>query len=74
MAGTIFQPFTWAAWGMIIFIVLPVLSLLMLVHEYDAPGNSYKNTRSVLVVGNRPGQQPIVAKKRVPMTNHVLQS
>uniref|UniRef100_A0A7S4RFW6 Ionotropic glutamate receptor C-terminal domain-containing protein n=1 Tax=Ditylum brightwellii TaxID=49249 RepID=A0A7S4RFW6_9STRA len=72
-AKTIFQPFTWGAWAMIFFFVIPILSLLMLMHEHGAPGSAYPLTAPALVVGQR-AKLHKVAQKHVPVTSHVLTS
>ena len=60
---TIFQPFTWAAWAMIFCFAFPVLGLLMLFHEYGAPGSSYTKKRKVLVVFPSTGHQEVRYEK-----------
>ncbi|KAL7540678.1 hypothetical protein ACHAWF_006757 [Thalassiosira exigua] len=70
---TVFQPFTAAAWLMIFAFCLPVLGLLMLFHEYGAPGSAYPEEEALCVKGRR--KQPAkVEIRRIPLIKHALDS
>ena len=73
---TIFQPFTAAAWIMIFVFCLPLLGLLMLYHEYGAPGSAYPRNELVLVEKNdsRRGTSTEVIARQIPMLKHVFNS
>mmetsp|Transcript_35900 Transcript_35900/g.77969 ORF Transcript_35900/g.77969 Transcript_35900/m.77969 type:complete len:738 (-) Transcript_35900:113-2326(-) len=73
---TIFQPFTAAAWMMIFIFCIPLLGLLMLYHEYDAPGSAYPSSEPVLVESeNEEGETHAeVVTRPIPTIKHVFNS
>jgi len=75
-AITIFQPFTPQAWMMIFLFCLPILGLLMLFHEYGAPGSAYPRNESILVE-NEDSQGRIsteVIQRRIPLYKNICNS
>uniref|UniRef100_A0A7S4NEA8 Ionotropic glutamate receptor C-terminal domain-containing protein n=1 Tax=Odontella aurita TaxID=265563 RepID=A0A7S4NEA8_9STRA len=71
---TIFQPFTLGSWLMIVFFSLPVLGLLMLFHEYKAPGGCYPATVPVALQNARTGLVIECTAKKVPAWRHIFKS
>eukprot|EP00592_Proboscia_alata_P003454 CAMPEP_0194370198 /NCGR_PEP_ID=MMETSP0174-20130528/18482_1 /TAXON_ID=216777 /ORGANISM="Proboscia alata, Strain PI-D3" /LENGTH=610 /DNA_ID=CAMNT_0039147505 /DNA_START=50 /DNA_END=1879 /DNA_ORIENTATION=- len=69
---TVFAPFTWGTWGMIFLFCIPVLGLIMLLHEYGAPGGSYPRTNLVRVFDGRDSWKD--KEKKVPIIQHIAAS
>jgi hypothetical protein len=69
---TIFQPFTAAAWAMIFLFALPILSFLMLFHEYGAPGSSYPVSEPILI--EQPDGRAEVVVRPISFFKHGLNS
>lgn len=68
---TIFQPFTFGSWIMIVVICLPVLGLLMLFHEYGTHGSAFPSEEEMMVTDVHTGEQKvetreIAARKHIP--------
>jgi len=51
--GIIFEPFTTGTWLFLAFFVIPILAILMIVHEHSVPGSKFATTeRKLLAVEN----------------------
>ena len=75
--GKLFSPFTLGAWVMIVLISLPILGLLMMYHEYGAPGSTYPRTAPYLVTGNAGnGRNPteMIHDRKIPLAKHMGRS
>jgi hypothetical protein len=70
---TIFSPFTPSVWIFVIFFVIPVLGMLMVVHEYGNPASSYAMTEDVIVKDNDSGIE-IVETKHIPIYRHLVKA
>ena len=68
---TIFQPFTPGTWIFVVFFVVPVLGVLMLVHEYGHAGSAFPTHENVLVKDH--GQEH-VENRKIPLHKHVTRS
>uniref|UniRef100_A0A7S4UM90 Ionotropic glutamate receptor C-terminal domain-containing protein n=1 Tax=Ditylum brightwellii TaxID=49249 RepID=A0A7S4UM90_9STRA len=71
---TVFQPFEWKVWMLIMFFFIPALSILMLTHEYGAPGSAYPRTVPVLVQEDGINGQRRVRERPVPIIKHIVES
>lgn len=72
--GKVFAPFTWGAWLMIVLISLPLLGLLMMYHEYAAPGSAYPRTAPVLETDPAGSGTEMIRNRKIPMVNHIGRS
>jgi hypothetical protein len=68
----VFQPFTLSAWAIIFLFALPLLGVLMFLHEYGSPGSAYPKTEPVLVVQSD-GETRVVVRP-IPLTKHIANS
>lgn len=67
---TIFQPFTYGSWIMIICFCLPTLGVLMLFHEYHTPGGAFPREQEIAVMNTKTMETNMVAKP-IPLSTHV---
>ena len=72
--GKVFAPFTWGSWLMIVLISLPLLGLLMMYHEYAAPGSAYPRTAPVLEIDPAGSGTEMIRIRKIPMANHIGRS
>ena len=72
--GKVFAPFTWGAWLMIVLVSLPLLGLLMMYHEYAAPGSAYPRTAPVLETDPAGSGTEMIRNRKIPMVNHIGRS
>ena len=70
--GKIFAPFTGAAWAMIVLLSLPLLGLLMMYHEYGAPGSAYPRKAPYLVT-DKDGRE-MISNRDIPKMKHIGRS
>eukprot|EP00957_Ditylum_brightwellii_P013106 990210-Ditylum_brightwellii.AAC.1 len=54
--STILQPFTTGAWLVILIIVIPLLGMLMVVHELGAPGSAFPRAIASITRTRMPAQ------------------
>uniref|UniRef100_A0A7S4K5Y0 Ionotropic glutamate receptor C-terminal domain-containing protein n=1 Tax=Odontella aurita TaxID=265563 RepID=A0A7S4K5Y0_9STRA len=70
---TVFRPFTYGSWLMIMVFVLPVLGLLMFYHERGATGSAYTDVSPVMVKQRETGEVHFEVR-RIPTWKHVINS
>lgn len=72
---TIFLPFTDQVWVFMVIFVIPVLGMLMVVHEYNHAGSAYCENEDVIVKDNRrPGSIEQVETRRIPILRHLVRA
>lgn len=70
---TIFQPFTGETWLFIVFLVIPLLGGLMVVHEWGHAGSGFPKQESVVEVNYDQNIEEIKERK-VPQYKHLVRS
>jgi hypothetical protein len=73
-ATTIFQPFTMNTWLFIIFVVIPVLGGLMVVHEYGHAGSTFPKQESIVEINKQDGAEYEIKERNVPICHHLTRS
>lgn len=71
---TIFQPFTQETWMFIIFLVIPLLGGLMVVHEYGHAGSAFPKMESVVEIDDEKDGQQEIKERKVPLYRHIVRS
>ena len=71
---TIFNPFTKSAWMFIIFLVIPLLGGLMVVHEYGHAGSGFPKMETIVEIDDTKGGKQEIRERKVPLYRHIVRS
>jgi hypothetical protein len=71
---TIFKPFTRSTWIFVIFLVIPLLGGLMVVHEYGHAGSAFPKMESIVEIDDTKGGQQEIKERKVPLYRHIVRS
>lgn len=71
---TIFKPFTKNTWIFVIFLVIPLLGGLMVVHEYGHAGSAFPKMESIVEIDDTKGGQQEIKERKVPLYRHIVRS
>lgn len=70
---TIFQPFTYRTWTFLIFVVIPILGILVIFHEYGRKGSAFPETDDFLEIQSM-GRQNLIVQRKIPVYRHVVRA
>lgn len=71
---TIFQPFTPGAWMFTTLVVIPIMALLFVVHDYGRPGSTYPDQVTVMEVDHDEPDYNELVSRRIPIMEHTFKT